>query len=144
MPSSTGRKDKIWTQQQLEGFCDVAPPKVRDIFLAALFTGKRNGDVRKMKWSDYDGEWLHVKQEKTGAVVNFPVQKLWPLNQVLDIPPKVGPTIFTSPRGKPWGNTNLHLAMVPCRKKANADDLHWHDLRGTLVSMLGEAGYSKI
>ena len=81
---------------------------------------------------------------RTGAVVNFPVHKLQALKQVLDIQPKVGPTIFTSPRGKPWGNTNLHLAMVPCRKKANADDLHWHDLRGTLVSMLAEAGCSEI
>ena len=77
----------------------MAPPKVRDIFLAALFTGKRNGDVRKMKWSDYDGEWLYVKREKTGAVVNLPVHKLQPLKQVLDIQPKVGPTIFTSLRG---------------------------------------------
>ena len=34
--------------------------------------------------------------------------------------------------------------MTPCREKANADDLHWHDLRGTLVSMLAEAGCSEI
>ena len=34
--------------------------------------------------------------------------------------------------------------MDPYRKKAEADDLHWHDLRGTLVSMLGEAGCSEI
>ena len=115
---TTGRKDKIWTQQQLEGFCDAAIPKVRYIFLAALFTGQRNGDVRKMKWSDYDGEWLHVKQEKTGAVVNLPVHKLQPLKQVLDIQPKVGPTIFTSLRGKPWGNTNLHLAHGSMQKES--------------------------
>ena len=34
--------------------------------------------------------------------------------------------------------------MTPCREKANADDLHWHDLRGTLVTMLAEAGCSEI
>ena len=34
--------------------------------------------------------------------------------------------------------------MTPCREKANADDLHWHGLRGTLVSMLAEAGCSEI
>ena len=81
---------------------------------------------------------------KNWGVVNLPVLKLQPLKQVLDIQPKVGPTIFACPRGKPRGNTNLHLAMVPCRKKANADDLHWHDLRGTLVSLLAEAGCSEI
>ena len=61
MLKTTSRKDKVWTQQQLERFCDAAKPKVRDIFLAALFTGQRSGDLRKMQWSDYDGEWLHVK-----------------------------------------------------------------------------------
>ena len=34
--------------------------------------------------------------------------------------------------------------MVPCIKKANVDDFHWHDLRGTLVSLLAEAGCSEI
>ena len=67
---TTGQKDKIWTQQQLEVFCDGAKSQVR-FFLAALFTGQRSGDVRKMQWSEYDGEWLQVKQQKTGTEVNF-------------------------------------------------------------------------
>ena len=32
----------------------------------------------------------------------------------------------------------------PIQKKAEADELHWHDLRGTLVSLLAEAGCSEI
>ena len=32
----------------------------------------------------------------------------------------------------------------PISKNAKVEDLHWHDLRGTLVSMLGEAGFSEI
>ena len=101
MLKTTGQKDKICVQQQLEGFCDAASPKVRHIFLAALFAGQRADDVRKMKWSDYDGEWLHVVQSNTGAKVNLPIHKLQPRKLVLEIQPKVGPTIFTSPRGKP-------------------------------------------
>ena len=30
------------------------------------------------------------------------------------------------------------------RIKAEAEDLHWHDLRGTLVTMLADAGCSEI
>ena len=67
--NTTNRNDKIWTSEQIEVFCDTAIPKVRDIFLAALFTGQRKGDVLKMEWSDYDGEWLHVVQQKTKAEV---------------------------------------------------------------------------
>ena len=33
--------------------------------------------------------------------------------------------------------------MSPCRETANAVDLHWHDLHGTLVSMVAEAGCSE-
>ncbi len=106
--------------------------------------GQRNGDVLKMKWSDYDGEWLHVEQGKTGAKVNLPVHLLQPLKQVIDIQPKVGPTIFTTPTGKAWNRSNLHRNFNPHRVKTEADDLHWHDLRGTLVSMLGEAGCTEI
>ena len=97
-----------------------------------------------MKWSDYDGEWLHVEQGKTGAEVNLPVHLLQPLKQVIDIQPKVGPTIFTTPTGKVWNRSNLHRNFNPHRVKTEADDLHWHDLRGTLVTMLGEAGCSRI
>ena len=39
---------------------------------------------------------------------------------------------------------NLHKAMNPFRIEAEAEDLHWHDLRGTLVSLLAEAGCSEI
>ena len=34
--------------------------------------------------------------------------------------------------------------MGPYRGKANAVDLHWDDLGGTLVTMLAEAGCSEI
>jgi integrase len=88
------RREKVWTHQQLQGFCDAAKPKLRDIFLASFFTGQRVGDVCSFAWSNYDGKWLNVVQQKTGAEVNLPVYKLQPLKQVLDIQPKVGPTIF--------------------------------------------------
>ena len=39
---------------------------------------------------------------------------------------------------------NLHKAMNPIRIEAEVDDLHWHDLRGTLVSLLAEARCTEI
>ena len=81
---------------------------------------------------------------KTGAEISLPVYKLQPLKQVLDIQPKVGPTIFTNRQAQPWSSNNLYEHFRPSRVKAKAEDLHWHDLRGTLVSMLGEAGCTEI
>ena len=84
-----------------------------------------------------------MKQQKTGAEVNLPVYKLQPLKQVLDIQPKVGPTIFTTSTGMAWTGSNLHRQFKLIRIKAEAEDLHWCDLRGTLATMLGEAGCSE-
>ena len=39
---------------------------------------------------------------------------------------------------------NFHKAMNPIRIEAEVDDLHWHDLRGTLVSLLAEARCTEI
>ena len=74
----------------------------------------------------------------------MPVYKLQPLKQVLDIQPKVGPTIFTTPTGKQWERTNLAAKFRSVRKQINADELRWHELRGTLVTALAEAGCSEI
>ena len=39
---------------------------------------------------------------------------------------------------------NLHKAMNPIRIEAEVDDLHWHDLRCTLVSSMAEARCTEI
>ena len=41
-------------------------------------------------------------------------------------------------------NKLLVAAGIRDKKKGTDGDLHWHDLRGTLVTMLGEAGCSEI
>ena len=42
-----------------------------------------------------------------------------------------------------WTGSNLHRQFKLIRIKAEAEDLHWCDLRGTLATMLGEAGCSE-
>ena len=74
----------------------------------------------------------------------MPIHKLQPLQQVMDFQTRVGRTIFSNPSGQPWTKSNLHRNFNPNRVKAKVNDLRWHDLRGTLVSMLGEAGCSEI
>ena len=39
----------------------------RTIYELCAGTGQRIGDVVKMQWSDFDGEYMRVVQEKTGA-----------------------------------------------------------------------------
>ena len=37
---------------------------LKNAILLALITGQRVGDISNMRFADFDGEWLHVEQEK--------------------------------------------------------------------------------
>ena len=57
---------------------DHRPPWVHRLFLLALVTGQRRGDVAKMRFSDVwagdDGQlYLHVVQQKTGMRIAIPL-----------------------------------------------------------------------
>src|SRR5262249_37312038 len=63
------RREKIWTEDAEKRFLAVAPPPIQVAFLAALWTGQRQGDLIDAKLADYDGDVLRVRQNKTGARV---------------------------------------------------------------------------
>ncbi|MFG5121838.1 tyrosine-type recombinase/integrase [Methylorubrum sp. POS3] len=55
--------------------------------------------------------------------------------------PRRSPTILTMASGRPWLKRHFHTIWTETVKAAGiADDLHFHDLRGTAVTMLAEAG----
>jgi integrase len=67
------RVDKIWDDEQVARFLQVAPPCLRRAMLLAINTGQRQGDLLRLPWSAYDGAEIKLKQKKTGAYVAIPV-----------------------------------------------------------------------
>ena len=53
---------------------------------------------------------------------------------------KVGPLILTTPSGRAWTKRYFNAHWVQAARAAGITDLHFHDLRGTAVTMLAEAG----
>jgi hypothetical protein len=39
--------------------------------MLALETGQRQGDLLALPWSAYDGQWVRLRQAKTGRRVNI-------------------------------------------------------------------------
>jgi integrase len=66
------RSDKIWLPEHVAAIHRVASAEFWPLFLGALYTGLRQGDLRKLPWSAYDGvaiTWRITKRRKGDAGV---------------------------------------------------------------------------
>ena len=49
------RVDRVWPDAEIARFLDVASPQMRLAMMLAVNTGQRQGDLRRLPWSAYDG-----------------------------------------------------------------------------------------
>jgi integrase len=144
----TDRSDKIWLPEHIAAMRQVASPEFWPLFLGALYTGLRQGDLRKLPWSAYDGvaiNWRITKRRKgeAGIALRIPCTKA--LQALLASLPKRGPLIFTTRTGRAWQKRYVARHFETARAKATESlpdvaELHFHDTRGTAITMLAEAG----
>ncbi|MEW6450059.1 MAG: site-specific integrase [Pseudomonadota bacterium] len=135
----SNRADKIWLPKHVEAFTEVASPELVTAMTLALHTGQRQGDLLRLRWSDYDGKVISLRQSKTGANVTVPCTQV--LRTLLDRLERRAETILTTPSGIAWTSDYFkHQWASACKKAEGLKDLHFHDLRGTAITMLAEAG----
>lgn len=147
---SSDRSDKIWLPDHAEAFMAKADSEMQLAFVLALHTGQRQADIRKMAWSQYDGTTISLRQGKTGAMVRVPCTAA--LKATLDAAPKRGAMILLTKTGRAFQKRYFaekwdeayRAAGLPIivneKTKEEKHDLHFHDIRGTTVTMLFEAG----
>lgn len=153
---SGDRSEMIWTASDIARFMAAAPLELQQAMILALHTGQRYGDLIRLRWSDYAGETISLKQNKTRARVTIHVSQA--LRRMLDGMDRRGPYILTRDDGRPWfteGNDkemgkqwSAHMVACGLRpegyaelsKAAKAEHLRFNDLRGTAVTLLSEAG----
>jgi integrase len=132
------RAEKIWTEADIVAFAAVAPSTLQIALILALETGQRQGDLLVLPWSGYDGKAIRLKQSKGLRRVSVPVTGR--LREVLDTAPRVSTMILTNSAGRPWTPHSFQDAFRLAKHKAGISHLHFHDLRGTAVTRLSEAG----
>jgi integrase len=156
---ASDRADIIWLELDIEKFMDGAPVEMQRALILAIHTGQRYGDLVRLRWADYDGEYIALRQNKTGAKVKVKVTAA--LKGMLEATPKRGPYILTRPDGRPWFTSKNDKAMGKAWRErmddaalrsegylaeARADPelkgvrLHFNDLRGTAVTLLAASG----
>ncbi|KMO18863.1 tyrosine-type recombinase/integrase [Methylobacterium indicum] len=133
------RAEMIWLPEHVTAFEDAAAPELRLALILALHTGQRQADLLALPWSAYDGKAITLRQGKSRRAVYVPATRA--LRAALDAAPRRATTILVTDRGTPWKKRNFHEHWSEATRKAGITvDLHFHDLRGTAVTMLAEAG----
>lgn len=138
----SNRADKIWLPDSIQAFMRAAPLEMQEALILALHTGQRQGDLRRMAWSNYDGTAITLRQGKTGRAVTIPCTAA--LRRMLDGMNRKAAVILTTKTGRPWKARYFGRAWEAAAIDAGIADLHFNDLRGTAVTMLAEAGSNEL
>ena len=132
-----------WSWEAICRFSEVARV---DLWLAAAlaqYSGQRQGDVLKMRWTDIRNGLIAVEQNKTGKKLWIPMHA--ELKRILAEVSKRSEFILTSDRGERWTADGFKTAwqrqmaeraLEPLRKQKCV----FHGLRKSAVVMLLEAG----
>jgi hypothetical protein len=93
------RRDKVWTNDNVEAFSEAASAEVRFGLMLAYWTGQRQGDLLRLPWSGYDGDLITLTQSKGGVEVGVPVAA--PLKALLAATPRKSPIMMVNQGGQP-------------------------------------------
>jgi integrase len=127
-----------WPAELIERFLGEARPSLRWAVRLALYTGQRRSDLVKMKWSDFDGEYIQVRQQKTGAALSIPCHK--ELRDELETMPRVAETILVGERGGPLTGDSLSVMVRKQLREMGVDGYAIHGLRKNAAVALADAG----
>ena len=132
------RADKVWTTKHIAAFTTEATPELQLALTLAMHTGQRQGDLLKLSWGNYDGNTIRLRQSKGGRTVAIKCGST--LKRILDSIPRTASVILTTSTGRPWKADHFRHEWAAATKAAGIVDLHFHDLRGTAVTLMSEAG----
>ena len=133
------RSDILWTENDIELTRLRFPKQLLDPVMLALWTGQRRGDLVSLRWSDVDGDYIRLTQQKTNAKVQIYICAS--LREILDGIERQGPMILTNSRGVPWTPHGLtsSIGKAVTRFKLS-QGIRLHDLRETFEQRCREAG----
>lgn len=134
---------------------DGAPVELQRALILAIHTGQRYGNLIRLRWTDYDGETIRLRQSKTSARVAIKCTAT--LKAMLNATNRAGPFILTRSDGRPWHTEKDDKALAKEWHKrmeaagfypegwenmsaaAKRECLRFNDMRGTAVTLLAEA-----
>jgi integrase len=149
------RSEIIWLPEHVAAFMRAAPIELQRALILALHSGQRQADLLRLPWSAYDGTTITLRQGKArrgrspGPPISVPCTAA--LRRMLDGMERTSLLILTTKTGQSfkkryfarlWDEamTKASLQSVTLPGSEQPVELHFHDLRGTTVTLLSEAG----
>jgi integrase len=149
------RSEIIWLPEHIAVFMKVASIEMQRALILGLHTGQREGDLLRLSWSAYDGLRIILRQGKArrcgklAPLIEIPCTAA--LRRMLDGMERVSPLVLTTKSGQSFKKRYFARLWDEATAKAGlqsvtlpgSDDpvqLHFHDLRGTAITLLSEAG----
>jgi integrase len=136
------RADVVWSEADEAKFLSVASSQMALAFNLAVWTGQRQGDLIRLPWTAYDGQFIRLTQAKSGRSVAVPVA--FPLKAVLDATPRTCPIMITSGDNRPYTSDGFRASWRKACERAGIKGLTFHDLRGTAVTRMAMAGWNEM
>ncbi len=148
---TSDRSDVIWTPAEIEQFLDGAPERdigpapewLRRMFVTALETGLRPGDLKKLTRQHVqvtkEGRRIYIRTAKRSRLVSIPVTPA--MGEILDATPPDRLVILVGGDDKPYKDVASLGQAVSRRRDALGirSDLRLQDTRGTAATRLFEA-----
>jgi integrase len=101
---------RAWSDEVINKFLASAPEHMRLALLLCWVTGQRGSDVVKMRWSDFDGTVIKVRQQKTNGEADLEAHHCYLTNQLVEVlktAPRRSEFILTMPNGRRFATANL-------------------------------------
>ena len=138
-PSGKARQRRL-DEHELVALCESLSrcknPVVRPVFLFALATGLRRGEILSLEWRniDFENRTALLPLTKNGDSRTVPLSSH--AIAILDDMRRTHTTVF------PISSNAFRLSWERLKTRANISDLHFHDLRHEAISRFFEQGLS--
>ena len=130
-----------WPDELVASFRKSAPPELVLVMELAAGTGQRGSDVVSLLWSQYDGQRIRLRQQKTKEDVGIPCTST--LKAILDATPRRAAVICTTSTGRSWSTNNLQKRIARAVRALGYPGYSLHGLRHRMGRLLAETGSSE-
>jgi integrase len=160
-PKGQGGEEKeqitILTPSEINAFLEAEKDqKYLTLFMLAIFSGARQGELLGLKWTDIDwfnnqihiqrtfnnGAWYKPKSKTSTRKIDLGPSMIAALKKwKMACPPDENDLVFPNEAGNPMNHGNLlKRHFYPALKAAECPKIRFHDLRHTYASLLIEQG----
>ena len=155
-PKVEDKEMDFLTPEEIELFLDNVTPRFRPLFMTAVMTGLRRGELLGLQWGDidwnaghihvrrsmYKGSFITPKSSRSRRAVTMSPELARCLKEhKIACPPSKDDLVFCTELGTPLDADNLvHREFLPALRRAGLRKIRFHDLRHTFTSLLIATG----